>query len=76
VLFVVTDRFRPIPTGLRMPSSLPAESLATNVSHVSAASALDWVARLTGETDLRDGSRGQGPGLRSRSPFFPSLSVG
>jgi xylulokinase len=77
VLFVVTDRFRPNPdrAAHAFCHCLPNRWHQMSVM-LSAASALDWVARLTGETDLpRLVAVAKARGLRSRSPFFlPYLS--
>jgi xylulokinase len=77
VLFVVTDRFRPNPdrAAHAFCHCLPNRWHQMSVM-LSAASALDWVARLTGETDLpRVVAMAKTRGLRSQSPFFlPYLS--
>jgi xylulokinase len=77
VLFVVTDRFRPNPdrAAHAFCHCLPNRWHQMSVM-LSAASALDWVARLTGETDLpRLAAVAKARGLRSRSPIFlPYLS--
>ena len=77
VLFVVTDRFRPNPdrAAHAFCHCLPNRWHQMSVM-LSAASALDWVARLTGETDLpRLVAVAKARGLRSHSPFFlPYLS--
>lgn len=77
VLFVVTDRFRPNPdrAAHAFCHSLPNRWHQMSVM-LSAASALDWVARLTGESDLpRLVAAAKVRGLSRRSPFFlPYLS--
>jgi len=77
VLFVVTDRFRPNPdrAAHAFCHCLPNRWHQMSVM-LSAASALDWVARLTGETDLpRLVATAKARGLSRRSPFFlPYLS--
>jgi xylulokinase len=77
VLFVVTDRFRPNPdrAAHAFCHCLPNRWHQMSVM-LSAASALDWVARLTGESDLpRLVAMAKARGLSARSPFFlPYLS--
>jgi xylulokinase len=77
VLFVVTDRFRPNPEGAAHAfcHCLPGRWHQMSVM-LSAASALDWVARLTGEVNLpRLVEAAQRHGLTRHSPFFlPYLS--
>jgi xylulokinase len=77
VLFVVTDRFRPNPdrAAHAFCHCLPERWHQMSVM-LSAASVLDWVARLTGEADLPrlvDAARRRG--LTRHAPFFlPYLS--
>jgi xylulokinase len=77
VLFVVTDRFRPNPdrAAHAFCHCLPNRWHQMSVM-LSAASILDWVARLTGESDLArlvDAARQRGS--TRHSPFFlPYLS--
>ncbi len=77
VLFVVTDRFRPNPdrAAHAFCHCLPRRWHQMSVM-LSAASALDWVARVTGESDLpRLVAAAQAAGLNRQSPFFlPYLS--
>jgi len=77
VLFVVTDRFRPNPdrAAHAFCHCLPDRWHQMSVM-LSAASVLDWVARLTGETNLpRLVESAQARGLNRHSPFFlPYLS--
>jgi xylulokinase len=77
VLFVVTDRFRPNPdrAAHAFCHCLPNRWHQMSVM-LSAASALDWVAQLTGESDLqRLVAAAQARGLRRTSPYFlPYLS--
>lgn len=77
VLFVVTDRFRPNPdrAAHAFCHCLPNRWHQMAVM-LSAASALDWVARLTGESDLpRLGEAARQRGLTRHSPLFlPYLS--
>jgi xylulokinase len=77
VLFVVTDRFRPNPdrAAHAFCHCLPNRWHQMSVM-LSAASALDWVARLTGESDLpRLGEAARQRGLTRHSPLFlPYLS--
>ena len=77
VLFVVTDRFRPNPdrAAHAFCHCLPDRWHQMSVM-LSAASVLDWVARLTGETNLpRLVDAAQARGLSRQSPFFlPYLS--
>ena len=78
VLFVVTDRFRPNPdkAAHAFCHCLPGRWHQMSVM-LSAASALDWAAQLSGETDLhRLGGRGPGQSdLRRSAPYFlPYLS--
>jgi xylulokinase len=77
VLFVVTDRFRPNPdkAAHAFCHCLPNRWHQMSVM-LSAASALDWVAQLTGEPDLqRLVAAAQARGLRRTSPYFlPYLS--
>jgi len=77
VLFVVTDRFRPNPdrAAHAFCHCLPDRWHQMSVM-LSAASVLDWVARLTGETDLaRMVLAAQRRGITRHSPFFlPYLS--
>lgn len=77
VLFVVTDRFRPNPerAAHAFCHCLPDRWHQMSVM-LSAAATLDWVAQLTGQSDLRqlvDAARSRG--LSRQSPFFlPYLS--
>jgi xylulokinase len=77
VLFVVTDRFRPNPerAAHAFCHCLPGRWHQMAVM-LSAASVLDWVAQLTGQSDLPrlvESARTQG--LNRQSPFFlPYLS--
>ncbi|HEY2591672.1 MAG TPA: FGGY-family carbohydrate kinase, partial [Steroidobacteraceae bacterium] len=77
VLFVVTDRFRPNPerAAHAFCHCLPARWHQMSVM-LSASSALDWAARLVGESDLRslvEAARARG--VSRHSPFFlPYLS--
>jgi xylulokinase len=77
VLFVVTDRFRPNPdrAAHAFCHCLPGRWHQMSVM-LSAASVLDWVAELTGRTDLPalvEAARMRG--VTHRSPFFlPYLS--
>jgi xylulokinase len=77
VLFVVTDRFRPNPdrAAHAFCHALPNRWHQMSVM-LSAAATLDWVAQLTGVSDLKqlvDAARMRG--LSRRSPFFlPYLS--
>src|ERR1700691_719480 len=77
VLFVVTDRFRPNPdrAAHAFCHCLPNRWHQMSVM-LSAASALDWVAQLTGESDLqRLVAAAQARGLRRTTPYFlPYLS--
>ena len=77
VLFVVTDRFRPNPdrAAHAFCHCLPRRWHQMSVM-LSAASVLDWVAQLTGETDLpRLVEAARARGLNRQSPFFlPYLS--
>jgi xylulokinase len=77
VLFVVTDRFRPNPdrAAHAFCHCLPNRWHQMSVM-LSAASVLDWVARLTGTTNLPHlVESAQARGLNRRSPFFlPYLS--
>jgi xylulokinase len=77
VLFVVTDRFRPNPdkAAHAFCHCLPGRWHQMSVM-LSAASALDWAAQLTGESDLhRLVASAQASGLRRTSPYFlPYLS--
>ena len=77
VLFVVTDRFRPNPdkASHAFCHCLPSRWHQMSVM-LSAASALDWVAQLTGEPDLqRLVAAAQARGLRRETPYFlPYLS--
>ena len=77
VLFVVTDQFRPNPNKAAHAfcHCLPSRWHQMSVM-LSAASALDWVARLTGESDLqRLVAAAQARGLRRATPYFlPYLS--
>lgn len=77
VLFVVTDRFRPNPerAAHAFCHCLPHRWHQMSVM-LSASSALDWAAQLTGETDLpRLVQAAQRRGLGRHSPFFlPYLS--
>jgi xylulokinase len=77
VLFVVTDRFRPNPdrAAHAFCHCLPDRWHQMSVM-LSAASALDWVAQLTGESNLpRLVDAAQARGLNRHSPFFlPYLS--
>ncbi len=77
VLFVVTDRFRPNPdrAAHAFCHCLPNRWHQMSVM-LSAAGALDWIARLTGETDLpRLATVAEARGLHSGSPYFlPYLS--
>jgi xylulokinase len=77
VLFVVTDRFRPNP-------DRAAHAFCHCIANrwhqmsvmLSAASVLDWVAQLTGQTDLpRLVESAKAQGVNRQSPFFlPYLS--
>jgi xylulokinase len=72
VLFVVTDRFRPNPdrAAHAFCHCLPNRWHQMSVM-LSAASVLDWVARLTGEPNLpRLVEAAQASGLTRHSPFF------
>jgi len=77
VLFVVTDRFRPNPerAAHAFCHCLPDRWHQMSVM-LSASATLDWVAHLTGQSDLRrlvDAARSRG--LSRQSPFFlPYLS--
>jgi xylulokinase len=77
VLFVVTDRFRPNPdrAAHAFCHCFPDRWHQMSVM-LSAASTLDWVARLTGETQLpRLVDAAQSRGLNRHAPFFlPYLS--
>jgi xylulokinase len=77
VLFVVTDRFRPNPdrAAHAFCHCLPDRWHQMSVM-LSAASVLDWVAQLTGESDLpRMVEAARQRGLTRHSPFFlPYLS--
>jgi xylulokinase len=77
VLFVVTDRFRPNPdrAAHAFCHCLPNRWHQMSVM-LSAASVLDWVAQLTGETDLpRLVEAARARGVNRQSPFFlPYLS--
>ena len=77
VLFVVTDRFRPNPdrAAHAFCHCLPDRWHQMSVM-LSAASVLDWVAQLTGESDLlRLVEAARQRELRRHSPFFlPYLS--
>ncbi|MEA3178518.1 MAG: xylulokinase [Gammaproteobacteria bacterium] len=77
VLFVVTDRFRPNPdrAAHAFCHCLPNRWHQMSVM-LSAASCLDWAARLTGHTDLpRLVEAAQARGVGRQSPFFlPYLS--
>ena len=77
VLFVVTDRFRPNPdrAAHAFCHCLPDRWHQMSVM-LSAASVLDWVAQLTGESDLpRLVDAAKARGLSRQSPFFlPYLS--
>ncbi|HUK03324.1 MAG TPA: xylulokinase [Steroidobacteraceae bacterium] len=77
VLFVVTDQFRPNPdkAAHAFCHCLPGRWHQMSVM-LSAASALEWVAQLQGETDLYALiDRAQARGLRRGAPFFlPYLS--
>jgi len=77
VLFVVTDRFRPNPerAAHAFCHCLPARWHQMSVM-LSASSALDWAARLVGETDLlRLVEAARARGVNRHSPFFlPYLS--
>jgi xylulokinase len=77
VLFVVTDRFRPNPdrAAHAFCHCLPNRWHQMSVM-LSAASVLDWVAQLTGESDLqRLVGAARGRVLTRRSPYFlPYLS--
>jgi xylulokinase len=72
VLFVVTDRFRPNPdrAAHAFCHCLPSRWHQMSVM-LSAASVLDWVAQLTGESDLpRMVEAAWRRGLTRNSPFF------
>ncbi len=72
VLFVVTDRFRPNADGAAHAfcHCLPGRWHQMSVM-LSASSALDWVAQLTGQTDLsRLVEAAKARGLTRDSPFF------
>lgn len=77
VLFVVTDRFRPNPEKAvhAFCHCIPHHWHQMSVM-LTAASALDWVAALTGESDLpRLVAAAQARGLRRHAPYFlPYLS--
>jgi xylulokinase len=77
VLFVATDRFRPNPdkAAHAFCHCLPNRWHQMSVM-LSAAGALDWVAQLTGESDLqRMVAAAQAKGLRRTTPYFlPYLS--
>jgi xylulokinase len=77
VLFVVTDRFRPNPdrAAHAFCHCLPNRWHQMAVM-LSAASVLDWVAQLTGQSDLpRLVANAKTRGLNRQSPFFlPYLS--
>jgi xylulokinase len=77
VLFVVTDRFRPNPerAAHAFCHCLPGRWHQMAVM-LSAASVLDWVAQLTGQSDLpRLVENARTQGLNRQSPFFlPYLS--
>jgi xylulokinase len=77
VLFVVTDRFRPNPerAAHAFCHCLPNRWHQMSVM-LSAAATLDWVAQLTGESDLpRLVAAARSRGLTRQSPFFlPYLS--
>jgi len=77
VLFVVTDRFRPNPdrAAHAFCHCLPCRWHQMSVM-LSAASVLDWVAQLTGESDLpRLVEAARARGLSRQSPYFlPYLS--
>ena len=77
VLFVVTDEFRPNPerAAHAFCHCLPNRWHQMSVL-LSAASALDWVARLTGQSDLKClVLAAKAAGLNHKSPFFlPYLS--
>jgi xylulokinase len=77
VLFVVTDRFRPNPerAAHAFCHCLPGRWHQMSVM-LSAASVLDWVAQLTGQSDLpRLVQAAKARGLSRHSPFFlPYLS--
>jgi xylulokinase len=77
VLFVVTDRFRPNPdrAAHAFCHCIPERWHQMSVM-LSAASVLDWVAQLTGQTDLpRLVQSALARGLTRQSPFFlPYLS--
>jgi xylulokinase len=77
VLFVVTDRFRPNPdrAAHAFCHCLPDRWHQMSVM-LSASSALDWAAQLTGESDLpRLVESARARGLGRHSPFFlPYLS--
>ena len=77
VLFVVTDSFRPNPdrAAHAFCHCLPNRWHQMSVM-LSAASTLDWVAQLTGESDLpRLVEAARARGLKRHSPFFlPYLS--
>ena len=77
VLFVVTDRFRPNPdrAAHAFCHCLPRRWHQMSVM-LSAASVLDWVAQLTGQSDLpRLVEAARARGIDRQSPFFlPDLS--
>jgi xylulokinase len=77
VLFVVTDRFRPNPdrAAHAFCHCLPGRWHQMAVL-LSAASVLDWVAQLTGKSDLpRLVEEAKAQGVKRQSPFFlPYLS--
>ena len=77
VLFVVTDRFRPNPerAAHAFCHCLPRRWHQMSVM-LSAASVLDWVARLTGESNLQHlVAAAEAGGLKRQAPFFlPYLS--
>lgn len=77
VLFVVTQRFRPNPDKAAHAFCHCLPGLWHQMSvMLSAASALDWVAQLTGESDLQQMvAAAQARGLRQAAPYFlPYLS--
>jgi xylulokinase len=77
VLFVVTERFRPNPDKAAHAFCHCLPSLWHQMSvMLSAASALDWVGQLTGESDLQQlVAAAQARGLRRAAPYFlPYLS--
>lgn len=77
VLFVATDRFRPNPekAAHAFCHCLPQRWHQMSVM-LSASSGFDWIARVTGNTNLQDSvNSAKAKGLQHQSPFFlPYLS--